>query len=63
MSKQTLTPRGIMYTPTSGIWQTVWIEPSAAQPSPPVDRSMVPMMMPWVSLRRPRPWYSPTVLR
>ena len=27
--KQTLTPNGIMYTPTSGIWQTVWLEPVA----------------------------------
>ena len=25
--KQVLRPKGIMYTPTSGIWQTVWIEP------------------------------------
>ncbi len=25
--KQWLTPHGIWYTPTSGIWQTVWIEP------------------------------------
>ncbi|MBB5353296.1 hypothetical protein HNR46_003551 [Haloferula luteola] len=25
--KQTLSPAGIMYTPTSGIWQTVWMEP------------------------------------
>ena len=25
--KQTLTPGSIMYTPTSGIWQTVWLEP------------------------------------
>ena len=25
--KQTLKPGGIMYTPTSGIWQTVWLEP------------------------------------
>ena len=25
--KQTLTPGGIMYTPCSGIWQTVWLEP------------------------------------
>ena len=25
--KQTLTPGGIMYTPTTGIWQTVWMEP------------------------------------
>ena len=27
--KQTLYPGGIMYTPTSGIWQTVWLEPVA----------------------------------
>ena len=27
--KQTLFPKGIMYTPTSGIWQTVWLEPVA----------------------------------
>lgn len=25
--KQWLTPHGIWYTPTSGIWQTVWLEP------------------------------------
>lgn len=25
--KQTTTPGGIMYTPTTGIWQTVWLEP------------------------------------
>ena len=25
--KQTLSPEGIMYTATSGIWQTVWLEP------------------------------------
>ncbi|WP_057913814.1 PA14 domain-containing protein [Peribacillus muralis] len=25
--KQTTVPEGIWYTPTSGIWQTVWIEP------------------------------------
>ena len=25
--KQTLSPRGIWYTSTSGIWQTVWLEP------------------------------------
>lgn len=25
--KQTLNPNGIFYTPISGIWQTVWIEP------------------------------------
>ena len=27
--KQTLFPQGIMYTATSGIWQTVWLEPVA----------------------------------
>jgi len=27
--KQKLKPGGIMYTPTSGIWQTVWLEPVA----------------------------------
>nr|WKN34334.1 glycoside hydrolase family 2 TIM barrel-domain containing protein [Tunicatimonas sp. TK19036] len=27
MGKQTLNPRGIWYTPTTGIWQTVWLEP------------------------------------
>jgi beta-galactosidase/beta-glucuronidase len=27
--KQTLNPQGIMYTSTTGIWQTVWIEPLA----------------------------------
>ncbi|MEI6654536.1 MAG: sugar-binding domain-containing protein [Verrucomicrobiota bacterium] len=27
--KQSLTPRGIMYTSSSGIWQTVWLEPVA----------------------------------
>ncbi|MCX8036269.1 MAG: glycoside hydrolase family 2 [Candidatus Sumerlaeia bacterium] len=25
--KQVMAPKGIWYTPTSGIWQTVWIEP------------------------------------
>jgi hypothetical protein len=25
--KQVTEPRGIMYTPTTGIWQTVWLEP------------------------------------
>ena len=28
--KQTLRPRGIWYTPTTGIWQTVWLEPVPA---------------------------------
>lgn len=27
VGKQTLNPRGIWYTSTSGIWQTVWLEP------------------------------------
>ncbi|MDZ7338103.1 MAG: PA14 domain-containing protein [candidate division KSB1 bacterium] len=27
VGKQTLSPGGIFYTPTSGIWQTVWVEP------------------------------------
>jgi hypothetical protein len=27
--KQTLHPGGIMYTPSTGIWQTVWLEPIA----------------------------------
>ena len=30
VGKQTLTPGGIWYTPASGIWQTVWIEPVSA---------------------------------
>ena len=29
--KQTTDPRGIMYTATTGIWQTVWLEPVAVQ--------------------------------
>ena len=28
--KQTTNPGGIMYTPTTGIWQTVWLEPVSA---------------------------------
>ncbi|BCY10818.1 LamG-like jellyroll fold domain-containing protein [Actinoplanes sp. L3-i22] len=28
--KQSLNPGGIVYTPSSGIWQTVWLEPVAA---------------------------------
>ena len=28
--KQKLKPGSIMYTPTTGIWQTVWLEPVAA---------------------------------
>lgn len=38
--KQTLQPGGIMYTPTTGIWQTVWLEPV---PTPSVaDLRLVP---------------------
>ena len=29
--KQTTQPGGIMYTPTTGIWQTVWLEPVEAR--------------------------------
>ena len=29
--KQVNTPRGIWYTPVTGIWQTVWIEPVASE--------------------------------
>lgn len=29
LGKQTNSPGGIFYTPTSGIWQTVWLEPVA----------------------------------
>jgi hypothetical protein len=28
IGKQTKTPNGIFYTPSSGIWQTVWLEPT-----------------------------------
>ncbi|WKB55443.1 AbfB domain-containing protein [Eleftheria terrae] len=30
VGKQTLNPGGIFYTPSSGIWQTVWLEPVEA---------------------------------
>lgn len=30
IGKQSLTPGGIFYTPSSGIWQTVWLEPTPA---------------------------------
>ncbi|RYY28105.1 MAG: glycoside hydrolase family 2 [Sphingobacteriaceae bacterium] len=45
--KQTLNPQGIMYTSTTGIWQTVWMEPVAAQyieslkMTPDIDRSVL----------------------
>jgi hypothetical protein len=37
IGKQTKTPNGIFYTPTSGIWQTVWLEPTAASAISRVD--------------------------
>lgn len=45
--KQVRKPEGIWYTPTSGIWQTVWLEPTPAQYirgltiTPDLDRSQV----------------------
>jgi beta-galactosidase/beta-glucuronidase len=45
--KQTANPRGIWYTPTSGIWQTIWMEPvapahiTAFTPAADVDRESV----------------------
>jgi hypothetical protein len=37
IGKQTKTPNGIFYTPTSGIWQTVWLEPTPASSISSVD--------------------------
>lgn len=46
--KQVLDPRGIWYTPVSGIWQTVWLEPvpmthrlAELRVTPDVDRNRV----------------------
>lgn len=45
--KQVLRPQGIFYTPTSGIWQTVWLEPvptahiKGLRITPDVDNSSV----------------------
>jgi len=45
--KQSLTPNGIWYTATSGIWQTVWIEPvpklhiADVRATPDIDRGAV----------------------
>ncbi|UOE50435.1 beta-galactosidase [Mucilaginibacter sp. SMC90] len=45
--KQTLHPQGIMYTSTTGIWQTVWLEPVPAvnisdiRITPDIDQSVV----------------------
>lgn len=45
--KQSLKPGGIMYTPTTGIWQTVWLEPvpqtsiSELKMVPDIDKSVL----------------------
>ncbi|WP_199734868.1 LamG-like jellyroll fold domain-containing protein [Cellulomonas sp. PhB143] len=47
VGKQTNNPGGIFYTPTSGIWQTVWMEPvptasvDAVQTTPDIDDGTV----------------------
>lgn len=47
IGKQTKNPRGIWYTPVTGIWQTVWLEAvpdtyiSAVLPIPDIDRQLV----------------------
>ena len=49
--KQTLNPGGIMYTPTTGIWQTVWLEPVAKQSIaslhmvPDIDAGVIKMLV------------------
>ncbi len=48
--KQVVKPQGIWYTPVSGIWQTVWLEPVADQSiaslriTPDVDNSQIEIM-------------------
>ncbi|WP_218579349.1 glycoside hydrolase family 2 protein [Phytohabitans houttuyneae] len=37
IGKQTKTPNGIFYTPSSGIWQTVWLEPTPTSSISSVD--------------------------
>ncbi|WP_186458797.1 glycoside hydrolase family 2 protein [Mucilaginibacter achroorhodeus] len=45
--KQTLNPQGIMYTSTTGIWQTVWLEPvqrthiESVKMTPDIDHSVL----------------------
>jgi beta-galactosidase/beta-glucuronidase len=45
--KQVVKPQGIWYTPVSGIWQTVWLEPVASQSisslriTPDIDNDMI----------------------
>ncbi|MDB6121227.1 MAG: beta-galactosidase/beta-glucuronidase [Pedosphaera sp.] len=49
--KQVRNPKGIYYTPTSGIWQTVWLEPVSAaaiqdiKVTPDVDASQVKLKL------------------
>jgi hypothetical protein len=49
--KQSLNPGSIMYTPVTGIWQTVWIEPVAANNIsdikivPDIDKSVVTLIV------------------
>lgn len=49
--KQTLHPQGIMYTSTTGIWQTVWLEPvpktniENIKIVPDIDQSVVKLMV------------------
>jgi beta-galactosidase/beta-glucuronidase len=49
--KQVQRPEGIWYTPTTGIWQTVWLEPvpdvsiSRLKMTPDVDRSLLRMIV------------------
>src|SRR2546421_6040486 len=49
--KQTLNPRGIMYTSVTGIWQTVWLEPvpkiniNSIKIVPDIDKSILKLMV------------------
>jgi hypothetical protein len=51
VGKQTLRPSGIYYTPSSGIWQTVWLEPvpeiyiNAITITPNVDKNSVSIIV------------------
>ncbi len=42
LGKQSLKPGGIFYTPSSGIWQTVWLEPVGAAHVARLDMTPVP---------------------
>lgn len=49
--KQVMDPHGIMYTPSSGIWQTVWLETVPAQyisrihPTPDIDQQLLNLVV------------------